>query len=260
MKPGESGGLDRFIEELVWRIAGGREQTAHRLMNRLSEVVEADGVAGLFDISGGPSAGTDRDESERWDHQLIAQHVSEGASVLDLGCGSGTLLAHLMEIKNIRAQGVELDADGVMDCVTNGVPVFQDDLDGGLAWFPDHSFDYVVLEETVQTLNHPEIVIREMARVGSRGIITFPNFGHWKVRLSLAINGRMPVTESLPYQWYDSPNIHSVTLDDLSTLLEAEGITICEGHVHTEKEVRPLEEDDNLFGEEIMLMIRKNEE
>lgn len=194
----------------------------------------------------------------RWDHEVIAERIPHGASVLDLGCGDGSLLARLMKTKSINPQGIEIDFDLVLDCVTNGVPVFQANLDEGLAGFPDQSFDYVVLEETIQTLNRPRTVLREMVRVGKLGIVTFPNFGYWQVRVELALSGRMPVTKTLPFSWFDTPNIRLLTLDDFRRWTEDEGIEIVEGNVISRGVPRRLRDDDNLFADEVMLVIRKS--
>jgi len=196
-------------------------------------------------------------EGYRWDHELIAEHVPDGASVLDLGCGSGTLLARLIRTKSIWGQGIELDSEQVLECVTNGVPVFQTNLDDGLAGFPDDSFDYVVLEETLQTLHRPLIVLDEMVRVGRLGIVSFPNFGHWRMRVDLALTGKMPVTETFPFPWHESPNISPLTLSDFEALVEAEGIEIVDGHVWSDGRTRPLRSEENLFAEEAMLIIRR---
>jgi methionine biosynthesis protein MetW len=202
-------------------------------------------------------AGPDGKPLLRWQDCLIEQHIPPGASVLDLGCGAGELLAQLMRAKRVRGQGIELDEDAVFECVARGVPVFQSDLDEGLKGFPDLSFDYVVLEETLQTLRRPVDVLQEMLRVGRRGIITFPNFAYWRVRLDLAIRGRMPVTEWLPYRWYDSPNIHLFTLQDLLDWTRQNGVRIIEGHVLAEGTVRPMHEADNLYAEEALMIIER---
>jgi methionine biosynthesis protein MetW len=224
-------------------------------LSRLVDVLERDLVGGQS------GAGTRTDSLSngkyRWDHGLIAEHIPHEVSVLDLGCGNGSLLKRLAKEKGARIQGVELDFDLVLDSVTNGVPVFQANLDEGLAGFPDQSFDYVVLEETIQTLNRPKTVLNEMVRVGRLGIVTFPNFGHWQVRIDLALSGRMPVTPSLPFQWFDTPNIRLLTLNDFRAWTNDEGIEIVEGHVYADGSVRPLKDDDNLFADEVMVMIRR---
>ncbi len=251
---------DRIAKLITEHIANGHtESEREAIVRRLLGVLE-DNPATLTEITCTPSDDEREEllrqkEQNRWDHRLISQHIPEEASVLDLGAGNGELLAHLMETKRVRAQGIELDSEAVMACVANGVPVFQADVDEGLVWFPDGSFDYVVLEETVQTLHQPRTVLREMVRVGRRGIVSFPNFGFWKVRLSLALGGHMPVTAAWPYEWHDSPNIHPLSLDDFTELLVRESIRIVDGHVWDNGASRALAPDDNLFAEEVMLIV-----
>lgn len=191
----------------------------------------------------------------RWQDELIEQEIPAGASVLDLGCGGGELLAGLLRRKKVRGQGVELDSEAVFQCVAAGVPVFQSDLDRGLKGFPDHSFDYVILEETLQTLHRPAEVLKEMLRVGRRGIVSFPNFAYWRVRLDLGLRGRMPVTEWLPFRWYDTPNIHLFTLQDFLDWSGGNGVAIAQAHVLAEGQVRRMEPEDNLYAEEALLII-----
>lgn len=191
----------------------------------------------------------------RWQDALIESEIPERASVLDLGCGQGDLLGRLIFTRGARGQGVELDPEAVMCCVLRGIPVFQANLDEGLKGFPNGSFDFVVLEETLQTLHRPAGILREMLRVGRHGIVSFPNFGHWKVRMSLTARGRMPVTEWLPYGWHDSPNIHLFTLDDLLDWAQASAVRLVRGYVLCDGQVRPLREDDNLHAEEALLIL-----
>ncbi len=244
---------DRLIALLLERATPTDPEAAERALARLVQVLERQREP----PRGERITPVVRNGAHRWDHDLIERHVAEGVSVLDLGCGSGTLLKRLMETKSVRGQGIELDPEQCMECIANGVPVFQTNLDDGLAGFPDESFDYVVLEETVQTLHRPVFVLTEMVRVGKRGIVTFPNFGHWQVRLDLALSGRMPVTRAWPYEWYESPNIRPLTVRDFQAAAADHGIRIVEGQVLTDGQVRPLDPDDNLFAEEVMLVIEK---
>jgi methionine biosynthesis protein MetW len=147
----------------------------------------------------------------------IARLVPHGSRVLDLGCGTGELLAHLIRERGCSGYGVEIDDANVQACVERGVNVIQLNLEEGLALFDDHSFDVVLQIDTLQHLRNAEIMLRETARVGRIGIIAFPNFGHWPNRLAV-LRGRMPVTKVLPYQWYDTPNIRVGTLQDFRTL------------------------------------------
>ena len=134
--------------------------------------------------------------------------------MLDLGCGDGALLARLREERDAIVRGVEIDLDDIARCVERDVPVFQGDLDEGLADIPDDRFDVVILSQTLQVVKRPRLVLTEMLRVGSRSVVSFPNFGHWRVRAHLALRGRMPMSEAIPYSWYDTPNIHHTTIAD----------------------------------------------
>jgi methionine biosynthesis protein MetW len=146
--------------------------------------------------------------------------------VLDLGCGEGDLLAWLVERKQVQARGVELSPAKVRRCVAQGLSVYQGDIDQGLADYPDNCFDYVILSQTMQETHQPVEVLREMTRVGRKVIVAFPNFGYWRVRLSLLFRGRAPKTSHLPYEWYNSPNIHVVTLLDFEELMKRDGMTV----------------------------------
>ncbi|MFH0938944.1 MAG: methionine biosynthesis protein MetW [Planctomycetota bacterium] len=193
----------------------------------------------------------------RWQDKLIEAEITEGASVLDLGCGNGELLSNLMRLKRVRGQGVELEIEAVFQCVERGVPVFQADLDDGLKGFANCRFDYVILEETLQTLHRPIDALQELLRVGRRAIVSFPNFAYWRVRLDLALRGRMPVTEYLPYRWYDTPNIHLCTLQDFLDWIEAHKVLLIKGYVLAEGKIRPLQPDDNLYAEEALLILQR---
>lgn len=153
----------------------------------------------------------------RPDLAVIAEWIDPGARVLDLGCGDGALLAHLAQMRHVSGYGMEIDAANVAACVTAGVNVIQADLDDGLNDFKTQSFDYVLLTQTLQALQRPDQALTEILRVGKRAIVTFPNFGNWRVRLQLLM-GRMPVTASLPNRWYDTPNIHLCTVADFEAL------------------------------------------
>lgn len=161
----------------------------------------------------------------RPDLARIASWIAPQTRVLDLGCGDGELLAHLRDAKAVSGYGVEIDMQGVIGCVARGVNVIQRDLESGLAGFEADSFDYVVLSLTIQSMKHVEAIIDEMLRVGRTGIVTFPNFGYWENRYQLAL-GRMPVSETIPYQWYNTPNIHLCTLNDFDALLTSHGARI----------------------------------
>ena len=157
--------------------------------------------------------------------QLIADLVPEGSRVLDLGCGDGALLSHLQQTKGCSGYGVEIDDHNLLACARRGVNVVQLNLEDGLALFDDRSFDVVLQLQTLQHLRNTEKMLRETARVGRLGIVSFPNFAHWPNRLSV-LRGRMPVTRTLPYEWYDTPNIRVGTLADFEVLALRNGLTI----------------------------------
>ncbi|WP_269531312.1 methionine biosynthesis protein MetW [Chitinimonas sp. BJYL2] len=158
----------------------------------------------------------------RPDLARIAHWIAQETRVLDLGCGDGELLAWLRDHKQVSGYGVEIDVEGVIGCISRGVDVIQRDLESGLAGFEADSFDYVVLSLTIQSMKRVELILDEMLRVGRTGIITFPNFGYWENRWQLLF-GRMPVSETIPYQWYNTPNIHLCTLHDFDDLITARG-------------------------------------
>jgi len=162
----------------------------------------------------------------RSDYAIIGEIVEPRTKVLDLGCGEGELLQWLAEHKGVDARGVEISSVKVQRAIGRGVSVFQSDIDEGLADYPDHAFDYVILSQTLQETRHPRQVLREMLRVGRRGIVAFPNFGHWRVRLSMLVSGRAPRTSLFPYEWYESPNIHFLTVHDFEDLAGKEGLTV----------------------------------
>jgi methionine biosynthesis protein MetW len=161
----------------------------------------------------------------RADFATIAPWIARNSRVLDLGCGDGSLLAYLRRERDTTGYGIEIDDAGVLACVRQGVNVLQSDLESGLAGFDDASFDCVILSQTLQAMRHTEAIVAEMLRVGRDAIVTFPNFGHWTHRLQIA-RGRMPVSKSLPYQWYDTPNIHLCTVADFDVFLQARGCAV----------------------------------
>ena len=162
----------------------------------------------------------------RPDLAVIAANVARGSRVLDIGCGDGALMAALRSQAGADARGMEIDADGVASCVARGLPVIQGDADTDLAFYPDGSFDYAILSQTLQTTRRPDLVLDELVRIGRKAFVSFPNFAHWRVRLSLLWGGRMPVTRLLPVAWYETPNIHHVTIDDFRALVAARGIAV----------------------------------
>lgn len=174
--------------------------------------------------------------SERRDMERIAELVPAGSRVLDLGCGTGALLALLRDTRRCTGYGVEIDDGKVLECIKRGVNVLQRNLDEGLALFDDGSFDVVLQLDTLQNLRNTEQMLRETARVGRIGIVSFPNFAHWPNRLSV-LRGRMPVTKTLPYQWYDTPNIRVGTFADFEVLARQCGLRVLESFGLSEGEV-----------------------
>ena len=164
--------------------------------------------------------------SLRPDLAVIADHVAPGARVLDIGCGDGALMAALRDERRVDARGLELDPANVAVAVGRGLSVVQGDADTDLAAYPDQSFDYAILSQTLQTTRSPHLVLDELLRIGRQAFVSFPNFAHWRVRASLLWGGRMPVTRLLPERWYDTPNIHHVTIDDFRALVNERGITV----------------------------------
>lgn len=162
----------------------------------------------------------------RSDYAIIGEIVAPNTKVLDLGCGEGELLQWLAENKGVDARGVEISGIKVQRAISRGVSVYQGDIDEGLADYPNGAFDYVILSQTLQQTHKPLKVLREMLRVGRRVIVAFPNFGHWSVRLSMLVSGGAPRTRLFPYSWYDSPNIHFLTVRDFEALIELEHLGV----------------------------------
>jgi methionine biosynthesis protein MetW len=187
-----------------------------------------------------------RSLSGRPDFRAIAAWVKPNSTVLDLGCGDGLLLKYLTESRGVRGYGVEIADSTVLACVKNGVNVIQSDLERGLAGFDAGSFDTVILSQTLQTIRHTEDIILEMLRVGRQGIVTFPNFGYWRQRLQVLVAGRMPVSKSLPYEWYNTPNVHLFTIADFESFCASHSIRVLERVVMHEG--RPVHWFANLRG------------
>lgn len=163
----------------------------------------------------------------RPDFAAIAEWIKPGAKVLDLGCGDGSLLRYLRDTRNARGYGVEISDANILACFKNAVNVIQGDLESGLSGFDPGSFDYVILSQTLQAMKHTEEIVKEMLRVGREGIVSFPNFGYWRNRWQIFL-GQMPVSDNLPYQWFETPNIHLCTVDDFETFCRNQGVRILE--------------------------------
>ena len=197
--------------------------------------------------------------SLRVDLQIISDWIPEGARVLDLGCDNGTLLNHLQQ-RGVSGYGLEIDNSKFSDCIDAGVNVIQADLDQGLPQFADQSFDFVILSQTLQAINRPDFLIEEIARVGKQGIIGFPNFGHWQCRLQLALGGHMPVSRTLPHDWFNSPNIHLCTVQDFEQLCTDKQMTVLNRSIvnHAHKNTLGTKLLPNLFGQIALYQIKKS--
>ncbi len=163
-------------------------------------------------------------ESERLDHRVIAGLIPPRSTVLDLGCGTGELLYLLVREKGVRGQGVEIDEQAIYKCVAKGLNVLHGDLDSGLSDYLDNSFDYVILNQCLQQVRHVETIFKDSLRVGKRVVVGFPNFAHYTARLQLGLKGRAPVTASLPYEWFDTPNLHFLSIDDFYEYCRKKGV------------------------------------
>jgi methionine biosynthesis protein MetW len=196
----------------------------------------------------------------RADHLLVAEMVPPGSKVLDVGCGEGDLL-RLLETRGVDGRGIELSREGVNHCVAKGLAVVQGDADTDLVNYPDDAFDYVLLSQTLQATRQPRVVLENLLRIGQRAIVTFPNFGHWKMRLQLLVKGQMPRTDNLPATWYDTPNIHFCTIKDFVQLCDEINVKM-ERAVALDLYGRPLRLNApwwfwNMFGEQAVFLLSR---
>jgi methionine biosynthesis protein MetW len=199
-----------------------------------------------------------REIDKRTIDAAIAALVEPGSTVFDIGCGDGTLLGLLAATKGVRALGLDIKAEAVLRCLAKGIPAIHGDLDGALASCRDGMYDYVVLSQTLQVLKHPHVVLEEIVRIGKKAIVSFPNFGHASVRWSFVWRGRMPKSKVLPYEWYDSPNIHHLTLRDFEVFCVERGIEIVvRGFFGRRLAYRSRMAFPNLFAKEALFVIRK---
>jgi methionine biosynthesis protein MetW len=198
----------------------------------------------------------------RVDLQIIADMVSPGARVLDIGCGDGALLDYLVHFKRVDGRGIELSQAGVNNCVRQGLSVIQGDADTDLKDYPTGAFDYAILSQTLQATFDPKGVLEQLVRIGKRAIVSFPNFGVWHVRLKLLYGGQMPVTDSLEHAWYETPNIHLCTITDFVELCDDLGVTIEQGMVldarGRPRGVRAPGFLSNLMGEQGLFVLKRN--
>ena len=190
------------------------------------------------------------------DHRVILDLVNPSSSVLDLGCGTGELLSLLVREKDVKAQGIEIDDKAIFECVAKGLSVFHDDIDTGLPEYGDKAFDFVILNQSIQQVKKPDMVLREALRVGRKVIVGIPNFAHIKARFQISFKGRVPVTPSLPYQWYDTPNLHFLSLLDFIEYCEKQDVRIESAHFLGNKgKVRIF---PNLFGQVGIFILKGN--
>ena len=202
-------------------------------------------------------------KSIRIDLQLIADMIDSSSRVLDVGCGNGALLDYLVTFKGVDGRGLEISTAGVNACVSSGLSVIQGDADRDLKDYPDGAFDYVVLSQTLQAMHAPKSVLKHLMRIGRRAIVSFPNFAYWRVRWYLGARGRMPVNETLPYQWHETPNIHFCTIKDFQELCRELNITV-ERSIFLDRKVRarrigsaPLAA--NLLGEQAVFLLSQRD-
>ncbi len=199
--------------------------------------------------------------SLRTDQALIAEWIKSGSRALDLGCGDGTLMAHLHQHQQVKGYGLEIDEENIVQCIHKGVDVIQTDLDKGLSEFKKDTFDYVIMTQTLQAIRYPDKLLKEMTRVGREAIVTFPNMGHWKNRIQLALAGHMPKSKTLPYEWYNTPNIHLCTLTDFENLCAANNIEILDRATvdHEHQSSLGMKLFPNLLGEIAIYRFRQND-
>ena len=198
--------------------------------------------------------------TQQLNYEVVTDIIPENAKVLDLGCGDGTLFSKLIKEKNVTGVGVEINKDEVIKALDKGVAVIQGDIDKGLKQFPDKSFDYAILNQTLQSTEKPDLVMDEMLRTAKKAIVSFPNFAYWKVRFYLFFKGKMPKSKALPYEWYNTPNIHLMTVNDFFEFCKNRNIKILKSVYLTKNKARSgilVRAITNFFSEEVVFVVSK---
>lgn len=196
----------------------------------------------------------------RLNYNIISEIIDYNAKVLDLGCGDGTLLKQLIDEKNVRGIGVEIDQNSAISAIEKGLSIIQGNIDAGLKEFTDKEYDWVILNQTVQSTDKPDFVIEEMLRVGKKVVVSFPNFAYWKVRFYLMFKGKMPKSKILPFEWFNTPNIHLLTINDFYEFCNKRGIKILQSVYMTRAKVRHgmlIRAISNFFTEEVIFVISR---
>ncbi len=236
-------GLDLFLEKLEVRAQDSDFDTLRAMVR---EAIQ-DGARGVVEAP----------PPYRWQDRLIEEVVPNRATVLDVGCGEGDLLVRLSDSRKAVVQGIEINQEMAMRCIERGIPTYHGDLEKSLKNFQDKSYDFVILEETLQTLQHPIDVLRELLRIGKKVVVSIPNFAHWRVRLAFSLGGRMPRTSSLPHTWYNTPNIHLCTLNDFLDWVEEDKVKILKMWCLVNGKAEPYGEGHNLKAEQALFVLSK---
>ena len=203
--------------------------------------------------------GKNKNQGLKPNYEIVSQLIEPNSSVLDLGCGDGTLLKNLVDTKNVKGLGIEINQDLVVKSLEKGLQIIQDNIDEGLKDFEDNQWDYIILNQTLQSTQKPDFVIEEMLRIGKNIIVSFPNFAYWRVRFDLFFNGKMPKSDFLPFEWYNTPNIHLLTINDFFDFCKKRDIKIEKAIYCTKgrKKKSIFRTTANFFSEEAIFLIRK---
>ena len=190
-------------------------------------------------------------------YKEIKDMIGEKSRVLDLGCGNGELLSLLIKEKQVSATGVEINEKEILSCIKKGISVIQEDIDEGLDKYKNKTYDYVILSQTLQVVTRPDYVLKQIARIGKKAVVSFPNFGHYRIRFELLLGGRMPKSKTLPYEWHNTPNIHLLTINDFKAFCKENGIKILNEIYHVKGGKKLRFGPANLFAEEAIFLIQK---